>query len=116
MSASSVRFRVFNAAVERARLRRDQKISVTREERHVWRVSGGAIERMVVQTDWENDEAVSFLQHRFDRIGLDDKLAAHGAKPGDEVRILGFEFTYEGEPEDDYAELDESIYLLDERE
>ena len=55
-------------------------------------------------------------QHRFERIGLDEKLAKHGAKQGDEVRILGFEFTYEGETEDDYTELDESVELLDEAE
>ena len=68
---------------------------------------------MVVQTDWENDEAVLYLQHRFERIGLDEKLAKHGAKQGDEVRILGFEFTYEGETEDDYTELDEAVELFD---
>ena len=32
------------------------------------------------------------------------------------MRILGFEFTYEGETEDDYTELDESVELLDEAE
>ena len=97
----------FNAAVERARLRRDQKISVTREERHVWRVSGGAIERMVVQTDWENEEAVSYLQRRFDRIGLDDLLAKSGCVVGDEVRILGFEFTYDGDKGQDVPDADD---------
>ncbi|MBR1829631.1 MAG: GTPase ObgE [Atopobiaceae bacterium] len=104
------------AVYERERQRRDRTVTISRDHTGAWRVSGGAIERMVVQNDWENDEAVLFLQHRFDRIGLDDKLAAHGAKPGDEVRILGFEFTYEGEPDDAYAEIDEAIGLLDEGE
>ena len=81
---------------------------IRREERHVWRVSGAAIERMVVQTDWENDEAVAFLQHRFDRCGLDLQLAKAGAVNGDEIRILGFAFTYEGEVADDeYSEVNE---------
>ena len=87
----------FNAVVERARQQRDKQITITREERHVWRVSGGAVERMVVQTDWDNDEAVTYLQRRFDRIGLDDLLAKHGCVQGDEVRILGFAFSYDGE-------------------
>lgn len=87
----------FNAVVERARQQRDKQITITREERHVWRVSGGAVERMVVQTDWDNDEAVAYLQRRFDRIGLDDLLAKHGCVQGDEVRILGFAFSYDGE-------------------
>ena len=95
-------------AWERDRQRRDKRMVIRREERHVWRVSGAAIERMVVQTDWENDEAVAFLQHRFDRCGLDLQLAKAGAVNGDEIRILGFAFTYEGEDADDeYSEVNE---------
>ena len=94
---------------ERDRQRRDKRMVIRREERHVWRVSGAAIERMVVQTDWENDEAVAFLQHRFDRCGLDLQLAKAGAVNGDEIRILGFAFTYEGEGSDDeYSEVNEA--------
>ena len=94
---------------ERDRQRRDKRMVIRREERHVWRVSGAAIERMVVQTDWENDEAVAFLQHRFDRCGLDLQLAKAGAVNGDEIRILGFAFTYEGEgADDDYSEVNEA--------
>ena len=93
---------------ERDRQRRDKRMVIRREERHVWRVSGAAIERMVVQTDWDNDEAVAFLQHRFDRCGLDLQLAKAGAVNGDEIRILGFAFTYEGEDADDeYSEVNE---------
>ena len=94
---------------ERDRQRRDKRMVIRREERHVWRVSGAAIERMVVQTDWENDEAVAFLQHRFDRCGVDLQLAKAGAVNGDEIRILGFAFTYEGEGADDeYSEVNEA--------
>ena len=97
-----------SATWERARKRRDSAMEIERESKHFWRVHGGRIERMVVQTDWENDEAVAFLQHRFDRIGLDDALAKAGCMPGDTVRILGYEFAYEGaEHEDIYSELDD---------
>ena len=101
--------RDFTETWERDRQRRDKRMVIRREERHVWRVSGAAIERMVVQTDWENDEAVAFLQHRFDRCGLDLQLAKAGAVNGDEIRILGFAFTYEGEGADDeYSEVNEA--------
>ena len=90
---------------ERERQRRDRRMVVTREERHAWRVSGPQIERMVIQTDWENDEAVAYLQHRFDRCGLDDALAKAGAVTGDEVRILDLTFTFEGR--DDAPDFDE---------
>jgi len=83
------------AVWERRRAQRDQKITVKPEERGVWRVSGTNIERMVVQTDWENDEAVDFLQRRFQRIRLEETLTKAGCKPGDEIRILGYAFTFE---------------------
>ena len=83
---------------ERERQRRDRQIHVSREERHAWRVTGSAVERMVIQTDWDNDEAVAYLQHRFERCGVDDALARAGAVGGDEVRILELAFTYEGAP------------------
>lgn len=97
-----------SAQWERRRQQRDRTMSIKREGAHVWRVSGAAIERMVIQTDWDNDEAVAYLQHRFDRSGLDDRLEKAGCVPGDEVRILELAFTYEGESsKDDYAELAE---------
>ncbi len=86
-----------SAKWEQNRLRRDNAVRIQREERHAWRVSGNSIERMVVQTDWENDEAVAYFQHRLERNGLDARLAKAGAVNGDEIRILGFAFTYEGE-------------------
>lgn len=93
---------------ERERERRERRITVTREERHAWRVTGQQVERMVIQTDWENEEAVAYLQHRFDRCGLDDALAKAGAVNGDEVRILELAFTFEGGDEaPDYDELRE---------
>ena len=93
---------------ERERQRRDRQIRVCREERHAWRVTGSQIERMVIQTDWDNDEAVAYLQHRFDRCGLDDALSKAGAVNGDEVRILELTFTFEGADEaPDFDELSE---------
>ena len=106
----------FNAVVERERLHRDKRISITREEAGVWRVSGGAIERMVVQTDWDNEEAVAYLQRRFDRIGLDDLLAKHGCVQGDEVRILGYAFSYDGVATDEELPAEDELEELTEDE
>ena len=95
---------------ERERERRDRQIHISREERHAWRVTGTQVERMVIQTDWENDEAVAYLQHRFDRCGLDDALAKAGAVNGDEIRILELAFTYEGGSGDDpYADAEDAL-------
>ncbi len=91
---------------EADRRRRDRRIDIKNLGGNVWRVSGVGVERMVIQTDWDNEEGISYLMHRFERIGLDERLQKAGVKDGDEVRILGYAFTYESPDHDDeYAEL-----------
>ena len=91
------------------REQRDRKYTVRKLSDGIFRVEGVQIERMVVQTDWENDEALSFLQHRFNRLGLEKELLKAGAVNGDEIRILGraFEFETAESTEDIFAELDD---------
>ncbi|MBM6952251.1 GTPase ObgE [Enorma phocaeensis] len=88
---------------ERRRQARERRFEVVQEQPGVFRVSGTQVERLVVQTDWENEEAVIYLQHRFSRMGVDDALMAAGCRAGDEVRIVGRAFEFEGadELEDD---------------
>ena len=85
------------AVWELRRERRDRQINVAWEG-DGWRVSGTDIERMVVQTDWENDEAIDYLQLRFQRLRLEELLTKAGCVQGDEVRILGYAFTFETTP------------------
>ena len=59
---------------ERRRLQREKRFRIVEEEPGAFRVVGRAIERMVIQTDWENEEAVIYLQHKFARMGVDDAL------------------------------------------
>ncbi|ACV22329.1 GTPase ObgE [Slackia heliotrinireducens] len=92
---------------EHARSARDKRINVRKLSEGVFRVEGVQIERMVVQTDWENEEAMAFLQHRFDRLGLEKLLLKAGAVDGDEIRIVGRAFNFEtSEHEDMFEELD----------
>ena len=70
---------------------------------------GRAIERMVIQTDWENEEAVIYLQHKFARMGVDDALEKAGCRAGDEVRICQRAFDFEGaEDFSEYEELEDA--------
>ncbi len=98
----------FEKVWELKRDARDHAFTVQREENGTFSVSGTRIERMVLQTDQDNEEAVTFLQHRFRRIGLDDALRDAGARDGDEVVIAGLCFEYESglAVDDVYAELD----------
>lgn len=80
---------------EHKREERERRFEVVKLSDGVFRVKGVQIERMVVQTDWENDEAITFLQHRLKRAGVEKALAKAGARDGDEVRIVGRAFEYE---------------------
>ncbi len=80
---------------ELKRKQRDARITVVQEEAHAWRVSGKNIERMVIQTEWNNEEAVAFLQRRLERAGVERTLARAGAQSGDEVRVMDIAFEYE---------------------
>lgn len=109
----------FDQVWEHARQRRDRRFTIRNLGGGVWRVEGKAIERMVIQTDWENDEAIAYLQHRFKRAGLDAALDKAGAVNGDEIRILGRAFGYEGGKDafEDLDVLDDfELYEYDEEE
>lgn len=93
---------------EHKREERDRRFVVVKEGEGVFRVTGGQVERMVVQTDWENEEAITFLQHRMKRLGVDEALLRAGAVDGDEILIVGRSFEYESPigHVDVYQELD----------
>lgn len=97
----------FEQVWELKRQARDAQFDVVEEEPGAFRVNGKQVERMVVQTDWENEEAISFLQHRLRKLGVDDELAAAGARNGDEVRISGRAFDYESA--DDFEDIYENL-------
>lgn len=62
-------------------------LSVGRDEDGTWRVSGGQVERWVAMCDLGNPQAVSYLQERLDKAGVEKALEKAGVTPGDEVRI-----------------------------
>ena len=86
----------FDERWERRRREREARFQVVCEEPGAYRVKGTQVERLVVQTDWDNEEAIIYLQHRLARMGVDAALEEAGCRPGDEVRIVGRAFTYEG--------------------
>ncbi len=93
------------------RPRRPKEYRVVDLGGHVYKVEGRGIERMVIQTEWNNEEAVAFLQKRLVRAGVEKALIDAGARDGDEIRILerNFEFDtgLERDPEVAYIEVEE---------
>lgn len=65
-----------------------------------WRVRSERVERWVVMTDLDNDEAVGYLQGRMVRAGVEQALIDAGARRGDSVDIAGAVFEFEPERTD----------------
>ncbi len=81
----------------------DSGFTVERDAEDVWVVSGPKPERWVLQTNFDNDEAVGFLADRLNRLGVEDKLAKLGAQAGDPVRIGKMEFDWQPAVLDDFV-------------
>ncbi|HTW06046.1 MAG TPA: GTPase ObgE [Acidimicrobiales bacterium] len=58
-------------------------------------VLGRQAERAVALSDLTNATALAYAQGRLRRLGVNRALARAGARPGDRVRIGGFEFDWE---------------------
>lgn len=87
---------------------RNREFEVTNLGGGVFAVEGRGVERMVIMTEWNNEEAVAFLQKRLVRAGVERALIDAGAIDGDEIRLAGKSFTFdtgmESDPEVAYVE------------
>ncbi|MFA5802020.1 MAG: GTPase ObgE [Thermoleophilia bacterium] len=64
------------------------------EEEGRYRISGPAVERIVARTDFDNEEAVGYLQERMEKLGVSEALRAAGAVSGEDVIIGSMEFEF----------------------
>lgn len=71
----------------------EPRFNVYRQE-GAFHVKGKEIERHVVMTDLENEEALERLQWIIRRMGIEDALRETGIKEGDTVKIGLFEFEW----------------------
>ncbi len=68
---------------------------VTREDDGSFRVSGRDVERVVMINDVTTPDALNYIGHRLERLGVNKLLARAGAKDGDVVWIGDFSFDYQ---------------------
>jgi GTP-binding protein len=73
----------------------DSGFSITRIAEDEYVVVGAKPRRWVVQTNFDNEEAVGYLADRLARLGVEDALAKAGARPGCSVRIGEHEFDWQ---------------------
>ena len=63
----------------------------------VWTVQGRRIERLVAQTDFDNEESAARFQRELARLGVVEALREAGVEQGDSVRIGQTELEWGGE-------------------
>ena len=77
------------------------RFTVARGDDGRWLVAGQSVERWVMETDIDDESQVRRLQTKLRREGVERRLAALGARRGDEVEIRGRVFEYT--PDDEEA-------------
>lgn len=74
--------------------------AVTREADGAFRVRGRRIERLVAQTDFDNEESAEQFQRELAHLGIEQELRRAGVGPSDVVRIGSLELEWGREPWD----------------
>ncbi len=67
---------------------------ITRDPDGAFVISGDKIEKLFKMTNLERDESIRRFSRQMRGMGIDDALRERGAKHGDTVRLLEFEFEF----------------------
>ena len=76
------------------KFKKEEPYTITKDGEGLYTIHGAEIEKLFKMTKFESQEAILRFAKRLRRMGIDDKLEAMGAKSGDKVRILDFEFEF----------------------
>ncbi|WP_075982438.1 GTPase ObgE [Bacillus massilinigeriensis] len=68
--------------------------AITRDPDGSFVLSGYSIERLFKMTDFSRDESIRRFARQLRGMGVDDALRARGAKDGDTVKLLEYEFEF----------------------
>lgn len=72
----------------------DDPFQISRDDDGAFVLSGAKIEKLFKMTDFARDEAVQRFSRQIRTMGVDDALRKRGAKDGDTIRLLDFEFEF----------------------
>lgn len=76
------------------KFKKEEPYTITREDNGTWVLSGDELEKLFRMTKFTTEEGILRFTRHLRKMGVDDKLESLGAKEGDIVRILDFEFEY----------------------
>ena len=72
----------------------DEKPYTIKKEDDAWIVEGKEVEKLFNMTRFNEDESVLRFARKLKGMGIEDELESLGAKPGDDVIINGYVFTF----------------------
>ena len=64
------------------------------KENDAWVISGKEIEKLLIMSRLDTDEAILRFSNKLRKMGIDDELKELGAKYGDDIRIMDYEFEF----------------------
>jgi len=74
--------------------REQTEFNITRDSAGTFIVSGDAIDKLFKMTDFSRDESVRRFARQLRGMGVDEALREKGAKDGDTVKLLDYEFEF----------------------
>ncbi len=74
------------------KFKKEKPFTITKED--AWIVRGDTIEKLFKMTKFNTNDGTLRFARKLKQMGIDDELKKLGAKDGDTVRILDYEFTY----------------------
>ena len=64
------------------------------KDKDTWVISGKGIEKLLIMSRLDTDEAILRFSNKLRKMGIDDELRELGAQDGDPIRIMDYEFEF----------------------
>ena len=76
------------------KFKNEKPYTITRKDDGTWVIHGDEIEKLFMMTKFYEDQGVDRFARKLRGMGVEDELEKMGAKPGDDVEIRDFVFTF----------------------
>ena len=64
------------------------------KDKDTWVISGKEVEKLLIMSRLDTDEAILRFSNKLRKMGVDDELRTLGAQEGDPIRIMEYEFEF----------------------
>ena len=75
------------------KFKEEKPYNITKDN-DTWVISGDKIEKLLIMSRLDTDEAILRFSNKLRKMGIDDELRQLGAKDGNPIRIMDYEFEF----------------------